>query len=241
MMERKRTIMMQAGKDGDSRKGHIEITERTRRELHVVEVRNGEWSRVKLDYPVYMSRITGALGGNEETSDVELDPFDNQSLVGIKSGGEWIFALENGSPTPEQAWKIGKKNRSFGADIYPSEPIAVGHRWKVSGAEFLKWYGDPDAQGVGSLSMHFRAIEEIDGVKCAVIDIEERFQLVTEIGHESKAAMEIEFDGTGVLYRSLDTHLDVKWMIAGEAEIKRSIFRASGSLKKTGSETLRAL
>ena len=80
-------------------------------------------------------------------------PLEGQVVIGERQGDVWVRHLEAGAPTPEQAKMLDEPVPV--TDMYPQEPVAVGHSWNLPSSAMRALSGGflRDVQGHASATL----------------------------------------------------------------------------------------
>ena len=163
---------------------------------------------------------TGSAGVFEET---EVGCLQGVSVLGNKRGSKWIYNLETGSATPEQAKQLSamSEGQEFAdADLYPTHRVKVGDRWAVDPQAL----GALLAAGAGGFStssqgwMELRGLETRDGHRCARLIF--GLQLMATIAEDEDLPGSLELSVSGEIYRDLDSCFDI--FISGKGHMTSS-------------------
>jgi hypothetical protein len=176
-------------------------------ETTVLEAADGEPTKLRRVVETAVTdRETEFMGEREKES--EKSPLHGETIVMTLVDGEWAAELEQGTPTKAQRDRLADLASQLGTSIYPDRELEVGEEWTVPQESLPPMLIPPDADDVqGNMTCTFTAIEEYEGVQCAVVDyeLEVSFADSSTEGQQMSAKMTM----AGKVHRSLDSHLDL--------------------------------
>lgn len=195
------------------------------RMVHDLEFRSPDEVVLKVRRNRFATRTDGASLPGEE--DVDVNALEGCTLHGKRSDGQWAFKLAEGKPTEEQTKEIDDLNQDFDNDaaVYPSEPIGVGHTWKITGSRLAGLLGGRSGLDNldGEMNLKLEDIETRDGVECARIAVEGTasfdFSTDDDDGGAALPTMKATLKLKGTVWRSLVHGADLRGDLKGDMTI----------------------
>lgn len=161
-----------------SMKAGDEVLSRSRftgvgQEINDIEWRSADEVTVKIRRNQF-SALTETPGEPSEP-ETESESLEGCTVVGKRRDGAWTFSLAEGTPTDKQAKDLEAMGKDFAAgdNLYPKEPIRIGHDWTVSGADLRGLLGSSEMENLdGELKAKLVGVEKHEGVDCARVSVE---------------------------------------------------------------------
>jgi hypothetical protein len=180
----------------------------------------GDDNGLLMAYPVHRGSLV--LGG---TTYVSASPLEGVQLAARRNAdGSWRRLLLTGQPTPAQRRQLERP--LVLSDYCPEGPAPVGATWQVTGmdvARFLRMSADAAA---GTMTLTFTRIAQYEGASCALLTVNIQADVLLRDEREQVSRWTFALDG--IVYRDLNTRLDV------EADLSGSLALTSGSFTMQG-------
>lgn len=215
MGPQKQTITMDVSVD---RKIETEITDATDRDV----------TGVLVTIDKQTSDMSMNAGGQNQKQQ-EKSKLVGKTLKGTKSeDGTWTFEAARGSLNDEEKAELDQLDGFDQFDeLLPEEAVEVGHTWSTKGAELeelLKSMGGQGVEGIksvkGEAKGKFVKIEQVDGVDCAVIEVD--LDLTADAEFQGQAA-EIKIDASLEFTRRLDYGINLDSDTSGKLSIEANV------------------
>lgn len=177
------------------------VSENTLRHVIVSEVEKG----------------TIVMNGQEQPTPQKTNPLIGLPVIVKVEDGEVTAALEEGVATPEQEAAmdelIAKFENNEDLVMYGDSPRQVGDRWDVDPSMLTNFSG---ATGLsGTFTTQLKSVEEIDGVKCAMLEcVFDLSGKTMTSGDEPQ--MEISIAGRADVIRSIEDLIDLDAKMTAE-------------------------
>jgi len=190
-------------------------------EIKVLAVDGRQATKVQTKVVKEKVEASTSLGGQsmDDTKDGDLH---GEVIISERSkDGKWKHSLVDNKPNDKQKKdldkRIGPENDD---DLYPAEKVKVGHSWTVDASALQRIFGGSIQELKGKMKLKLVAIEEVDGEKCAVIELA---GVITGIAKEDEGDLNVEMDMKGKTWRSIKTGLDVKDEASGTMKMSGKI------------------
>lgn len=158
---------------------------------------------------------------------------DPNALLGIPvivevKDGKITATLENGTPTEEQESALDEIRENYETNddfvMYGNTPRKPGDRWEADPSKLGSFAGGNEFSG--SLSVEFKNVEEINGIKCANLAM--TFDMTgIIIGEDDEPQAEMAIKGKADVIRSIEDRIDIVVKLTGtmtmEGEVENGV------------------
>lgn len=160
--------------------------------------------------------------GGQEMKDTKAGDLDKEVLISERGkDGKWKHSLVDNKPTDKQRKELDKRVGPENQDeLYPEGQAKIGQTWMVDASTMQRIFGGSITDLKGKIKMKFAKIEEVDGQRCAVIEMS---GVIKGIVKEDEGTLNVELDMTGTTWRNWKTGVDVKDRAKGDIKMSGKI------------------
>lgn len=196
---------------------------------------NQETESIQTKEPISADKLRHVIVSETDAGTIVMQgqeqptPQKDNSLVGIPvivelKEGKLTASLEEGTPTEEQQTALDKilKNYESHEDfvMYGDTPRKPGDTWEVDTSKLTNFAGATELSG--TFTVEFKAVEEIDGVNCALLACV--FDLTGKtISDDEAPPMGITIKGNADVIRSIKDLVDLDVKLSGTVAIEGSL------------------
>ncbi len=166
-------------------------------------------------------RSSGEMAGQVQDEEQEGELVGRTVNLVMADDETWTRELAGRRASIEQQDEIDRMSGSTPDSlVFPSEPVAIGHRWKIRNEALAPILGGSVENPLGSATLRFTGVEEYDGEQVAVIEVS--FDVEGDTKLEGDIEAQVHMVATGVIRRSLATGLDRVFDLEGTFEMQAS-------------------
>lgn len=168
------------------------------------------------------AKVTGTLMGMDLPEMTEPGALDKTTIISEKADGKWKHTLVDDKPSDKQKKELDTRNGiENDDDLYPKEPVKVGHKWTVDASALSKLLGNAFSDVKGKVSQTFTKTEELNGETVAVV--ESAAKISAKMKDDGEPTMDVEMDLKIKTWKSLKTGIAVKETFTGTIKLDGTV------------------
>lgn len=184
--------------------------------------------------PTRFRRIQSKLEQQHRTiisGEIEEEPGEPEPLTGIpvilekKADGSFTATLEKGEATPKQRKKLDALAREATAPddltMFGEQPRKPGDKWEVDVTKLSEFGDAKDLRG--TMQVEFTGIEELQGMRCAVLKSTFDMTGTEAADNEDETEMKVAMKGEEIFHRSLNDTVTLQALCEARMTLKAEV------------------
>ena len=202
---------------GKYSKGGGSISNESTSRTEIIAVENSR-PIVMHQYIIRDSRSTTMNFENAEpVTEAKKGPLEGATILVESKNGRWVQTLMG--EVPNKAQKAELQHQFIDADdIYPTEKVSPGYSWQLKDYQLAYFFRDAFSIS-GTAWCKFSGVEIHQDQRCAVISV--RIEISARMLIDNEPA-EVSLGANDIIYRALDTFVDVEESADGQMTMKSS-------------------